>query len=1270
MPSFLKGQDCAIQLSDTVICAGQTINFTATYPGGITAYNWNFGDGFNATVPSPFHTYTLPGIYVPSVTLSLSSGGTCSVSGGSIRVFAKPSASFALLSDDTICFKNNELCIQDLSVPGSSSAPIKRRITQLSNGYLQIDSGQYDTLVCYRNNADLGGHRYNIVVEVTDTNNCVDRQEMRNAVLLYPRFPIGFSMNFAPSCNPVTAQFTNNGLVNRLRIRRFVWDFGDGTADSVNWLSTSHLFPGSGLFVPRLLATDTTGCSDTIFAGVPVGSIQPDPTIHGLIGMSQCFNGNQFVLTNYNSLGEATWRVFDENNQEVFRFNRTFITDTMRFTRCGRFRVELRIKFIDCEVVSDTFLVVKGPRAQIQDVYVDSLRIQNGFQCIARDTVFFTSSIPYLTCIEGNGPKFHLWDFGDLSAPSCTTDTRNGIHVVSNCRFSIDSVNAKHLYPPGVNACYRVALFVLDSLSGCSHGDTTLLPLMPPDAGPDLAAIPPRLGLRVQPTAGCLPSTHSFDVSETNPTCFKQQVWINYDSACGINNWIEINGNLADEYTYSQTCDSSGKITVGVIVRNGVDGLGNVCYDTAWYHHIITIDTINPAFSSQVIRPCRPGLFQANMDDTIQSNVARIIWNFGNRFVYGSNDTVLVGISVFSPNDTLIQEYAPGDSILRPAHIPIRSGVVSLLNRVFGRNGCVQEFAETRAFGYARLIYFNGERFCVEDSVEGKARIQYYGLNTPDLLDPVRYWELPQREIEGKEAVYWDIGDGKGFVHKGAQVKFKYDAPGLYTIRLAIKDSSGCLDTIVFNDRIRVYQARAYISSMQQNYLCAPQIVQFTDSSMVWIAPSVRGGISDDQIQTRLWSFGDQTTPSLLLNPAHNFERNDSFLVQLVVTSFEGCNDTADITIRLSGPQPSFVIGDVLGCAPFEALFENTTPTQLDNWTWYFGDSANSVLTVGNLNPVRFRYPKPGKYSVRLLGTQEIINTTTGNRIVCNATFPDPVTGLPERVVEVLPNAATSLTVDTLVCVDEVFSIIHNVDTLVPSNRWNFGDGNSELRSRLENVKTYAYRQSGTYTVELIPQVNSREICANNPSATIRVLDIVSAIEVDSQQTTPWIFSNGGSATNANNWWVFKEQQLHQQSSGTNFQLIWQAADTGFFTVCLSARNEADCLDSSCIRFYREPTQVEIPNVFTPSESDQKNDAFDIRIRGEDYYELKIYNRWGRLVFEGNRDGEGNDGMNWNGREYNDGNECAAGVYYFIFSYRYRGMTQTNEVHGTVTLIR
>jgi PKD repeat protein len=57
----------------TYTATGLIVNFTSTSTGGAT-YSWNFGDGATSTVADPSHTYTAPGVYNVTLTVTNACG--------------------------------------------------------------------------------------------------------------------------------------------------------------------------------------------------------------------------------------------------------------------------------------------------------------------------------------------------------------------------------------------------------------------------------------------------------------------------------------------------------------------------------------------------------------------------------------------------------------------------------------------------------------------------------------------------------------------------------------------------------------------------------------------------------------------------------------------------------------------------------------------------------------------------------------------------------------------------------------------------------------------------------------------------------------------------------------------------------------------------------------------------------------------------------------------------------------------------------------------
>lgn len=1275
----VAAQTCTVVVSDTTMCEGTTATFSVTVSSGTpNGYSWTFGDGFTASTPTPSHTYTTPGSYTPTVTVTFVGGATCTVDAHLIRVFARPNVNYRIISSDSLCFKDNQLCILDQSYPGTSGAPIRKRVFQLSNGYFKIDSFLYPSILCYQNTTDVNGHLYSLVLEVTDTNNCVSRLTKTDSVRLFPKIDLLFTTNYNPTCGDISARLVNASATLRSELKQFYWDFGDGQTNSTQWDSVSHLYTYPGPYVPRLYVKDWNNCLDTFVGSPPVRGILRDSLIYNSEPMKQCFKGHFFTFTTYNPAGKAYWKIYDNANNLLYEIDEKVFTDTVRFSTCGQYRIHLKVVFPDCFFETDTIVTLTGPKAIFQDRSSPQTTLQNIVQCEVFDTVHFVSPFPYMSCTNSNGGKYHFWSFGDSFAPQCTTDTRNGLNIGMNCNYSHDSSFVSHKYKEGEQSCYRASLYIKDSLSGCFDSDTLTLSLTKPDAHPNPNSTPPRIGLNLPAiNEQCLFTEMRFAFSDVLPSCGYEKAWINFDSACG-KDLFQLVDTLNMRYYiyngYSTTCDSSGYVTMGLIIKNGKDRNGKDCYDTAWYHHILRLIPMNVNFTTNVVNSCKTYAVDLVPDDSTQYNLKKVKWSRFSYSYYPENDSTKFMdplLTFYTYGDTTGEHFGPNDSIIHSKRFLFsRSGVYGLQLTIENNFQCTRVNSQTIALGFYKNFNASKLLTCINSPIVLTDTIRYYNINSFNLLSPVPYWNMPARAAANKEKIWWDIGDGKGFVYTGSHPVVKYTKPGLYTVKMLVQDSMGCLDTMVRENLIRIMDLKPRIGLLQSAFLCAPQIVQVKDLSIVTDSLGDTIPSAFDQVVSRLWDFGDGTVFSTLPDPAHNYGANGIFTITLKVTTGGGCEDTAQAQIELKGPKPSFVILDTIGCEPFEATFINTTGKPLESWTWYFGDSGNQTFTTAKDTNVTFRYTKAGVYAVKILGTESVFNPTTGNIIICNTFFPDTLTGLPERKVYVLPTPQMDVTFTDSICKNETLQLTAFGDSVYKNMTWIYGDGDTAHTQRPDTIKEHAFEKAGIYSFTLIPINSSGVECADTVHKTILVTDVKADFTIDSSHTPRFEFVNGSSDATRYAWNFGKPAAGAGNLSTLTNGMFEYGSDTGTYIVCLMAFNREDCWDSVCKEISIVNAHVIIPNVFSPDNNDAKNDAFDIDIMGFTRYELQIFNRWGTEVFKSDKDGMRNDGINWNGKDHNNGEVCAAGTYYFMFTYKLITEKEPKTVHGTITLIR
>lgn len=387
---------------------------------------------------------------------------------------------------------------------------------------------------------------------------------------------------------------------------------------------------------------------------------------------------------------------------------------------------------------------------------------------------------------------------------------------------------------------------------------------------------------------------------------------------------------------------------------------------------------------------------------------------------------------------------------------------------------------------------------------------------------------------------------------------------------------------------------------------------------------------SEGVLSNVLWDFGDGNT-STLNNPVHIFDTLGDYTVILIVSSPDNCSDTSTRNISVVNSfQADFTISSDNICAGEEIQFTDETRGGANTWEWDFGDGNGSTLE----NPTH-TYQNSGNYTVQLLASDAF---TPG----C---APDSVS----IDVEVFPSASADFSVEDTACQSQFVALdsISQNSTII-SYSWDFGDNSTSSSPSPE----FFYSETGNYTIQLIVE---DQFCGTDTSSESLYV----------KASPQFTLGNDTSIC------ISDEYTLRVTDNEVD-GIRWSDGSTQDFLVVTDfpAQVSVEVLKNGCtatdqIFIDAKPDGcyiVNIPSGFSPN-GDGLNDLLRVLPTRIQDFELRIYNRWGELLYE-------NLGMfnqGWDGTY--DGEPQDAGVYtYFIKATGMDGRTIRQS--GNITLLR
>lgn len=473
----------------------------------------------------------------------------------------------------------------------------------------------------------------------------------------------------------------------------------------------------------------------------------------------------------------------------------------------------------------------------------------------------------------------------------------------------------------------------------------------------------------------------------------------------------------------------------------------------------------------------------------------------------------------------------------------------------------------------------------------------------------------------------WQFGDN--FADVGNDPSHQYNNAGAYDVQLIITDVNGCSDTVI--SPIVVWPTPE--ADFNPEELCMGNETQFINATKV-----------DDpgQIDSYTWNL-DLGGFSNAQNPSFIFPRNDRYDISLEVLTQHGCFDRVERQITI-GAVPFSNFKSTIVCVGDETVFDNISTfnpypdnDKITRTYWDFGDGGSSNETTPE-----HKYREGGTFQITL------ISTSGGG---CS----DTVT----QQVRVYAKPTFRFLSDTSVC-PETSAILYARPDGNATVKWY---KNSSLSDFIKEGNSY-FIPEVWWRDTLYVKAESTEGCKSDKGKII--LDVYPKLNASIQLSSNLVempnsqvaFEVIANRDIKNYLWDFGDGIMSDSASPTHTY-----RNPNIYQVHVDLIDVYGCpYDLAESLQVKKTANLFMPSAFTPN-NDGRNDEYFASSINLVSLQLKIFNRWGQVVYETD-----DISFRWDGHDLK-GTNVPEGVYVFhVQAVDVEGVKI--EESGTITIIR
>lgn len=599
----------------------------------------------------------------------------------------------------------------------------------------------------------------------------------------------------------------------------------------------------------------------------------------------------------------------------------------------------------------------------------------------------------------------------------------------------------------------------------------------------------------------------------------------------------------------------------------------------------------------------------------------------------------------FSPNDSLIYairansvDFIP--DLIQLERFPDKNGKRKRYENKFNVNGTA--FAGGRLFqGSNRKMYIpqidgRGRQFYMgriehPDSFGKAARIicTYIPFEPNGMLEDLDYpfrqfaqftaqlktheWQFQNISDADYVRFQWYWGDGDSLYSNSKTLTHRFRSPGLHLVKLKAFTPKGYY--VWYSDSIEAKSRIRLSASTESQRACQWQQVSFR--------PEVITQVADPDTEAYLWDFGDGTTGTKV-QPSHVYPTPGTYSWSLRYTNgYDTATYTCNACLTVqAAPKAQLALEQDSLCVPDILGVKDLSTGSIGHRAYYLGTS----LLGSSL-------PTP---ALRDTGKQYLILVLNPDSS-CSPTDSLPVWGLAKadapinlRQLEVLPTghvrlSALHLPIDSLL----IEALTYQMAT---------------VDSHYTDTKAKANEASVSYVLAEQDQCGNRSATKAYNTAHVSA-HTSNGIDISVSATLPNYLPaiRGSLRVLSPSGQLLHKQALTQSSTDIAYKLpSGYAEDSIFFQTRYHHKKDSTTWISNRAALFTDAPKIWLPNAFSPNR-DGTNDAFKVVGYKLDTMEVRIFDRWGALVFYSNE-----QNPEWDGRK---GNEALPlGSYFCIVS--------------------